>query len=119
MDTLPPRALVLEENPVPPVTHVFLRGNVRTPGEEVAPGVLSALHPLPKEAPANRLGLAQWLVSPENPLTARVMVNRWWMELFGNGLVTTPRNSVCKASSPRTRSYSTGSRSSSWSAGGA
>ena len=91
-EALPPRALVLEEDPAPPVTRVFLRGNVRTPGEEVAPGTLSALHPLPKEAPPNRLGLAQWLVSRENPLTARVMVNRWWMELFGNGLVTTPED---------------------------
>ena len=88
----PPRALVLQEDPSPPVTHILLRGNVRTPGEEVQPGVLSALHPLPKDAPPNRLGLARWLTSPENPLTARVVVNRWWMEMFGTGLVNTPED---------------------------
>lgn len=92
MQTLPPRALVLEEDTSPPITHVFLRGNVRTHGDEVQPGVLSALHPLPKDAPPNRLGLARWLASRDNPLTARVMVNRWWAELFGNGLVTTPED---------------------------
>ncbi len=92
MDTLPPRALVLEEDPQPPVTHVLLRGNIRTPGEEVLPGTLSVLHPLPTDAPSNRLGLAQWLASRDNPLTSRVMVNRWWAELFGTGLVTTPED---------------------------
>ncbi|MBA4067647.1 MAG: hypothetical protein C0501_28865 [Isosphaera sp.] len=85
----PPRALVLEEAKVAPATRVFLRGNVRTPGEPVPPGTPAALHPLPKDAPANRLGLAQWLTSRDNPLTARVTVNRWWAELFGTGLVTT------------------------------
>jgi hypothetical protein len=92
LDTLPPRALVLEEAANPPVTRVFLRGNVRTPGEEVQPGVPGALHPPPPGAPANRLGLAQWLVSRDNPLTARVVVNRWWAELFGTGLVATPED---------------------------
>jgi hypothetical protein len=100
LDALPPRSLVLEEDANPPVTRVLLRGNVRTPGEEVRPGVLSALHPLPANAPANRLGLAQWLVSRENPLTARVMVNRWWMELFGNGLVNTPEDFGLQGESP-------------------
>ena len=100
LDVLPPRSLVLEEDANPPVTRVLLRGNVRTPGEEVRPGVLSALHPLPSGAPENRLGLAQWLVSRENPLTARVMVNRWWMELFGSGLVNTPEDFGLQGESP-------------------
>ena len=86
------RALGLAEDPNPPMTHIFLRGNVRTLGAEVQPGTLSMLHPAPKDAPPNRLGLAQWLASRENPLTARVMVNRWWAELFGQGLVTTPED---------------------------
>ncbi len=87
-----PRSLVLEEDRTPPVTHVLLRGNIKTPGEEVAPGIPAALHPLPKDAPPNRLGLAQWVVSRDNPLTARVMVNRWWAEFFGIGIVPTPED---------------------------
>jgi len=97
---LPPRALVLEEDAHPPVTRVMLRGNVRTLGDEVQPGVLSALHPLPKDPPPNRLGLARWLASRDNPLTARVMVNRWWSELFGQGLVTTPEDFGLQGESP-------------------
>jgi hypothetical protein len=92
LEARPPRALVLEEAVNPPVTRVLLRGNVRTPGDVVRPGVLGALHPLPPDAPANRLGLASWLVSGDNPLTARVVVNRWWAELFGAGLVSTPED---------------------------
>ncbi len=100
MGVLPPRVLVLEEDLAPPVTHVMLRGNVRTLGEKVIPGTLSALHKLPDGAPPNRLGLAQWIVSRENPLTARVMVNRWWAELFGSGLVTTPEDFGLQGESP-------------------
>jgi hypothetical protein len=55
----------------------------------VEPGVPDALPPFPAAAPRNRLGLAKWLVAPENPLTARVAVNRLWMQCFGEGLVAT------------------------------
>ncbi len=68
-------------------TRIYERGNFLTPGEEVTAAVPSAFHPLPKKAPKNRLGFAQWLVSAENPLTARVQVNRFWSRLFGRGLV--------------------------------
>jgi mono/diheme cytochrome c family protein len=71
------------------VTRVLVKGNFLVPGETVEAGTPAALHPLAKDAPRNRLGLARWLVDPENPLTARVMVNRFWAQLFGTGLVET------------------------------
>ena len=71
------------------VTKVQLRGNWQALGEEVQAGVPAAFHPLPPEAPRNRLTLARWLVDPENPLTARVIANRYWEALFGIGLVRT------------------------------
>jgi len=70
-------------------THVFERGNWLVHGEEVEPDVPQAWPALPEGAPQNRLGMAQWLVSPENPLTARVTVNRFWAQLFGTGIVET------------------------------
>ncbi len=70
-------------------THIFDRGNWLTHGKEVSPGVPEYLGKLPKGYPANRLGFAQWLVNGQNPLTARVAVNRFWEQLFGTGLVET------------------------------
>ncbi|MBL9155565.1 MAG: DUF1553 domain-containing protein [Verrucomicrobiales bacterium] len=70
-------------------TQIQRRGNWQDLGDEVQPGVPSAFNPLPEDAPRNRLGMAQWLVSRENPLTARVTVNRYWESLFGVGLVRT------------------------------
>ena len=55
--------------------------------EEIKPGVPAFLPPMPEGAPANRLGLAQWLARPDHPLTARVAVNRYWSLLFGQGIV--------------------------------
>jgi hypothetical protein len=70
-------------------TYRHNRGEFTQPKEEVSPGVMSFLPPLPADAPRNRLALARWLVSPENPLTARVTVNRQWAAFFGSGLVRT------------------------------
>ena len=70
-------------------TYVFERGNFLVRGEEVYPGVPGTMPPMPDDAPKDRLGMARWLVSPENPLTARVMVNRFWEQLFGTGIVET------------------------------
>ena len=85
-----PTAMVMEELPEPRATHVLTRGNYDAPGERVEPGVPEALlAPWPKDAPRNRLGLAQWLTQPSHPLTARVVVNSFWAQLFGTGLVKT------------------------------
>jgi len=69
--------------------HVLLRGDYRRKGERVTAGVPAALGSLPAEAKADRLALARWLVARENPLTARVTVNRFWQMIFGTGLVKT------------------------------
>jgi Protein of unknown function (DUF1553)/Protein of unknown function (DUF1549) len=84
--------LVTDEMPGPPRAHVLVRGRFDAPGEEVPAGVPASLPPLPPGEPANRLALARWLVAPEHPLTARVIVNRFWAELFGVGLVRTPHD---------------------------
>jgi hypothetical protein len=70
-------------------SHVQLRGSHLALGEEVSGGVPAAFPPLPTGATADRLGFARWLVSPENPLTARVEANRLWEAIFGLGLVRT------------------------------
>ncbi|WPP49217.1 DUF1553 domain-containing protein [Catalinimonas niigatensis] len=70
-------------------THVFERGNWMVHGEEVQPGVPQAWNDMPEGAPDNRLGFAQWLVNKDNPLTARVTVNRFWAQLFGTGIIET------------------------------
>ncbi|NQD69339.1 DUF1553 domain-containing protein [Sphingobacterium shayense] len=68
-------------------TFVFERGNRLTPGVEVQPMVPESLNDFPENAQKNRLGFAQWIVSKDNPLTARTLVNRVWAQLFGRGLV--------------------------------
>ena len=85
------QAYTMAENPQPPETRILLRGNYRSPGIPVEPSAPAALPPLPPGKP-NRLALATWLVSPENPLTARVTVNRLWQQYFGAGLVSTPED---------------------------
>ena len=70
-------------------TYVMIRGSYLNPGEEVESAVMSSFHPLPANAPANRLGIANWIMSDENPLTARVTVNRFWSRIFGVGIVET------------------------------
>lgn len=70
-------------------TNVFERGNWMVKGDKVQPETPASLNPFPAGAPRNRLGLAQWITDPKNPLTSRVMVNRLWEQLFGIGLVET------------------------------
>lgn len=92
-----PRAYYLfEESPKSPVTHLLLSGRASNPGPVMqprVPAVLTSQQPLfaPDEHTSRRrIALAQWLVSPDNPLTARVIVNRVWQHHFGKGLVATP-----------------------------
>jgi hypothetical protein len=81
--------MVMEESKDPRETFVLIRGAYDKYGEKVQPAVPRALHSLPEGAPKNRLGLAQWLVARNNPLTARVTVNRAWQLFFGTGIVKT------------------------------
>lgn len=81
-----------EKQNSPAVAHVLMRGAYDKPGEQVTAAPPAALHALPEGAPPNRLGLARWTVDPENPLTARVTINRFWQEIFGRGIVTTPED---------------------------
>ena len=84
-----PLVMVMRDDK-PRETFVMLRGNYETPGEQVQPGIPDFLPSLSRAGKTDRLALAQWLVSPEQPLTARVTVNRYWQLMFGRGLVTTP-----------------------------
>jgi hypothetical protein len=94
---------VMAEMAKPRETHILARGDYRSLGEKVTPGVPAALPPLPKDAPANRLSLAQWLFSPQHPLTARVAVNRYWQLYFGIGLVKTAEDFGSQGDSPAYR----------------
>ena len=83
-----PRPMIMSDAQ-PRETHILDRGEYLKPTEKVVFNTPSFLPPLPENAPKNRLGLAQWLVSSENPLTARVQVNKMWQHFFGIGIVKT------------------------------
>lgn len=101
----PPRSAeqalcIMEHGPDPPPTHVLIRGNPGAEGDVVEPAFPEVLSPPEpeivspehEESSGRRLALAKWIASPENPLTARVMVNRIWQWHFGRGLVRTPND---------------------------
>ncbi|MEM8678850.1 MAG: DUF1553 domain-containing protein, partial [Planctomycetota bacterium] len=89
VDASPVTLVQVERADQAPKAAILMRGAYDQPGEEVEAAPPAILPPLPQGAPANRLGLAQWVVAADNPLTARVTVNRFWQELFGTGLVAT------------------------------
>lgn len=95
-----PKTLVSEELPEPKPAYLLTRGDYDKKGEEVGRQVPAALPPLPTGAPLNRLGLAQWLVNPAHPLTARVTMNRWWQRYFGVGLVKTAEDFGIQGETP-------------------
>jgi mono/diheme cytochrome c family protein len=90
-DIKPPQVAIMRDLPKERQrkTYVLVKGNWMSHGDEVQPGVPAAFNAMPSGAQANRLGVAEWLVDKENPLTARVAVNRFWAALFGTGIVLT------------------------------
>jgi hypothetical protein len=95
-----PTIMVMEEMPEPREAHVLLRGQYDKPGEKVAAALPKFFGEMPAGAPMNRLGLAQWMVKKDNPLTARVAVNRFWEKFFGMGIVKTSENFGSQADWP-------------------
>ena len=100
----PPRAMVLNDSPNPTNPHVFVRGNPGRPGKPIPRRFLRVLSPGGEAKPfaegSGRLELAKAIVNPENPLTARVMVNRIWHHHFGVGLVATPSDFGARGEPP-------------------
>ncbi|MDA1235666.1 MAG: DUF1553 domain-containing protein [Acidobacteria bacterium] len=84
-----PTVMVMDELTPPRQAHLLKRGSFDAPGEPVNPGIPASLGSLPEGDPNSRLTLARWLVSRDNPLTARVTVNRFWQMMFGVGIVKT------------------------------
>ncbi len=84
-----PTVMIMAEMKKPRDTFVLGRGQYDNPKEKVSPGVPAFLPPMAPGLPMNRLGLAKWIVSPGNPLTARVAVNHFWQEYFGIGIAKT------------------------------
>jgi hypothetical protein len=95
-----PTTLIMAEMPEPRPTFILTRGAFNQPAEKVVPATPAVLPPMAADLPRNRLGLAKWLVSPENPLTARVTVNRFWQQVFGYGLVKTSEDFGSQGQSP-------------------
>lgn len=85
----------------PRETRVLQRGNYEMPADPVTANTPAILPPLADDMPRNRLGLARWLMAPENPLVARVQVNRFWQHYWGQGLVKTPENFGLQSEPPR------------------
>jgi hypothetical protein len=84
-----PTTLIMKERQSPRKAYILVRGEYNNQGEEVGRATPAFLPPMPKDAPLDRMGFAQWLVHPVHPLFARVAVNRFWQQLFGVGLVKT------------------------------
>lgn len=91
--------LVMIELDKPRMSTIFERGDYKKPQDAVEAGTPEYLHPKP-DGPANRITLAKWLIDPANPLVARVTVNRWWAELFGQGIVATVEDFGIKGDAP-------------------
>jgi hypothetical protein len=89
-----------ERTDTQPETNLLMRGQYDKKGELVRAATPAVLHAFSADLPRNRLGLAKWLTDAQNPVTARVTVNRFWQEVFGNGLVATPEDFGVMGSPP-------------------
>jgi len=96
----PVTTLVMQELPEPRETHLLVKGDFTRPGELLSPGVPAVLDSSPANSNTNRLDLARWIVSTNNPLTARVLVNRVWQQYFGTGIVETENDFGTQGSPP-------------------
>ncbi len=95
-----PKSLVMREVSEPRTSTMFARGDFRNPTQKIEPATPEVLHAYQEEGDRNRLALARWLVSRNNPLVGRVVVNRLWSEIFGVGLVSTPEDFGLKGDTP-------------------
>ncbi len=95
-----PEAMTMVELPKPKRAFLLKRGAYDAPGDEVSADTPRMFRPMPKGAPRNRLGLAQWLLQPDHPLMARVTVNRTWQMMFGRGIVETSDNFGSQGAQP-------------------
>jgi hypothetical protein len=96
----PDTTLVMVEQAAARKTHVLKRGDYLAPGDAVTAQTPKALNNWRDEWPRNRLGLARWLTDRDNPLVARVAVNRWWSQIFGHGIVTTEEDFGTRGAKP-------------------
>lgn len=94
------KVMIMEDKPELRKTFMLKTGLYNRPGDEVSAAVPEFLFDMAPDAPRNRLGLARWLTDPQNPLMARVTVNRLWAELFGQGLVKTTENFGAQGEKP-------------------
>ncbi len=95
-----PRTMVMRDRAERRETFILVKGAYDQYADKVTHGVPAKLSPLPGDAPTNRLALARWLVAPENPLTARVTVNRFWQQFFGTGIVKSADNFGLQSDAP-------------------
>ena len=92
------QTIATEKNPRQ--TNLYVRGNFKQPGAAVEPGMPGFLHPPADQSQLSRVRLARWIVGEENPLTSRVIANRFWQELFGRGIVSTSEDFGTQGSLP-------------------
>ena len=95
-----PKVMIMKDMDKVRTTYILDKGSYEKRGEEVSMGIPNALPPMPENFPKNRLGLAQWIISPDNPLTSRVIVNRFWQQIFGIGLVKTAEDFGTQGETP-------------------